>query len=345
MSFENAWYLLLFAPVAAAAGWLALRQFRRTERPPAIRMPDLGLAGDVPAGARAHASRWLWVARIAALALLVVALARPRRGLETVHDTTLGVDMALCIDVSGSMRAQDLAEGGESRLDVAKRVAADFVDRRGHDRLALIPFAKHAYRLCPLTLHHDWLKSQLGRLRIYVPDERTLPGRGSDADGSVLIDGSSTAIGTALALATSALRASKAKSKVAILLTDGNNNFGRLEPQEAAGIAKDMGVRVYAVGAGRVQEQQTFFGVRRFDPIDEDTLREVAAKTGGRYFRAEDEEALKRVYAEIDSLEKTKIESYVHTRYDERFAGLAVPAAVLVWIEVAAAWMFLRRSP
>jgi Ca-activated chloride channel family protein len=348
-SLENPWFLLLLAPVGALAAWKVWSAGRRREREAVLAFPAVGDLASSPPGLRARASRWLWTARVAALALMAVAAARPRLGTETVYDTSRGVDIVLCLDVSESMLADDMAERGVTRLDAAKRAADEFVGSRRHDRIALVPFAKHAYRLCPLTLHHEWVKKQLARIRVSISEETRqrlrLKAVPEEERGFTLIDGSRTAIGTALAVATAALKSSEAKSKVIILLTDGQNNFGKLSPLEAADIAKGMGVRVYTVGAGRATEEHSFFGTRRVDPIDEETLREVASRTGGRFFRAEDEDSLRRIYEEIDALEKTEVESVVHTRYDERFTRFAVPALVLVWLEIAAALTVLRRSP
>lgn len=309
-----------------------------------MRFPSLDLAAGVPTTVRAWAPAWLWALRVVALGLLVFAIARPRRGIETVHDTTRGVDIVMCLDVSGSMRETDLARG-LTRLDVAKEVASDFVSRRRYDRIALVPFAKYAYRLCPLTLHHGWVRRQLARIRIKDSNPRRRR-RSREEDDAGLIDETRTAIGTAISVATNALRSSDAKSKVVILLTDGQSNFGKLGPLAAAEIAKKFDVRVYTVGAGRVQEQR-FFGMSmgRVDPIDEKTLREIARETGGRYFRAQDAASLARVYEEIDSLEKTKIESMRFTRYREHYGLLAAPAMILVWLEVALALTLFRRTP
>ncbi|MHC5054059.1 MAG: vWA domain-containing protein [Planctomycetota bacterium] len=349
MAFENSYYVLLLVPVGAAvAAMVFLRRWRR-RRGPAMRFPSLELAAGVPTTIRARASAWVWVLRAAALVSLVFALARPRRGIETVYDTTRGVDIALCLDVSGSMRQPielTRASGARSKIDATKRVAADFVDRRAHDRIALVPFAKFAYRLCPLTLHHGWVKEQLARIRIKDSNPRSRR-RGDPDEDAGLIDETQTAVGTALSVATNALRDSDAKSKVVILLTDGRSNFGKLEPLEAADIAKQFGVRVYTIGAGASIEDfrraRMFMG--NYAPIDEETLRDVARRTGGRYFRARDEASLARVYEEIDKLEKTEIDSVRHQRFSEHFAWLATPAMVLVWLEIAAALTVLRRTP
>jgi len=342
VSLENPFYLLLLVPAAVAAAARAIFRRALRRREPASRFPAIELAGAIRPTLRARTAGWLWTLRIAALCLVAIAIARPRRGIETVHDTTKGVDIVLCIDVSGSMRETDLAQG-ESRIAVARRVAAAFVDRRTHDRIALVPFAKYAYRLCPLTLHHGWVKEQLGRLRIRESDRRGLP---KSEEDRALIDETRTAIGTAINVAVNALRNSTAKSKVVILLTDGQSNFGKLDPLQAAQIAKEFGVRVYTIGAGSIQEQRAF-GMRigTYDPVDEETLREVASKTGGRYFRAQDAQALERIYAEIDELEKTEIESVRFTRYREQFAYAAAPAAALAWLEIIAGLALFRRLP
>lgn len=342
MSLENAFYLLLLLPVAAAAAAkVFLRRFFE-RREAASRFSALRLFDRLPRSFRTIATPWLWTLRIAVLGLLVIALARPRRGIETVHDVTKGVDIVLCLDVSGSMRQTDLAEG-RSRIEVARQAAAAFIDRRRHDRIALVPFAKYAYRLCPLTLHHDWVKAQLARLRIRESDRRGQPKTEEDR---ALIDETRTAIGTAISVAANALRNSTAKSKVIILLTDGQSNYGKLDPIQAAELAKEFNIRIYTIGAGSIQEQRAF-GMRlgAYDPIDEDTLREVASRTGGRYFRAHDQQALERIYAEIDELEKTEIESIRFTRYKEHFAPFAAAAAVLVWFEVLSTLTLFRRTP
>ena len=346
MAFENAWYLLLLVPVAAAAVLVIVLRGRRRRREPSFRFPSAALVSKLPVTLRARASRTVWILRIAALALLVFAIARPRRGIETVYDTTHGVDIALCVDVSESMlEAFGGGErtGGGSKFEVAKRVAGDFVDRRPNDRLALVPFARYAYRMVPLTLHHGWVKEGLRRLRIRISDPRRRPRGYEDAPG--LIDGTRTAIGTAVAVAANALKSSEAKSKVVILLTDGKSNYGKLDPVQAADVAKKFGVRIYTVGAGRAGYRH-FFGRRiPVDPIDEKTLRRVAEITGGRFFRATDAESLSRIYGEIDELEKTEVESLRFPRYDEHYARLAAPAAVVVWLQIAAALVLFRRSP
>jgi Ca-activated chloride channel family protein len=343
--FENAWYLLLLVPVAAAVAFrLFLRRWLRGHEP-TMRFPSTRLLESVPTTVLARASHLPWIVRVTALVLLVFAIARPRRGIETVHDTTHGVDIALCVDVSGSMLRPFAERQDESKFDVTKRVAADFVDRRPDDRIALIPFAKYAYRMVPLTLHHEWVKGQLARLQVRVMDPRQR-GRRAEEDEGGLIDSSETAIGTAIAVAANALKSSDAKSRVMVLLTDGQSNYGKLDPVQAADIAKKFGVRIYTIGAGQVGYQRGFFGQRTpVDPVDEKTLRKVADVTGGRFFRATDADSLARIYAEIDELEKTEVESVRFPRYDEHYARLAKPAAVLVWVEIALVLTLLRRSP
>jgi len=348
MAFENAYYVLLLVPVGIAAVAMILLRRRRRGREPAMRFSSLELTGPVPTTIRARSAGWLWTLRIIALALLVFALARPRHGTEKVHDTTRGVDIALCLDVSGSMHQPiGISRRAEatSKIEAAKRVAADFVDRRSHDRVALVPFAKYALRLCPLTLHHGWVKEQLARIRIKDSNPRSR--RSETEEDAGLIDETLTAIGSAIITATNALKDSDAKSKVVILLTDGQSNFGKHEPLDAAKAAKEFGVRIYTIGAGASAEdfRRERLWMGNYAPIDEETLREVARKTGGRYFRARDEASLARVYQEIDELEKTEIDSIRNVRYREHFAWLAFPAMALVWIEIAAALTVLRRTP
>ncbi len=345
MSFENAWYLLLLAPVATAVALRVLLRRSLRGHEPTTRFPSATLLEGIPTTLRARASHLLWIVRIAALVLLVFAVARPRRGIETVYDTTRGVDIALCVDVSGSMLRPFADRQDESKFEVTKRVAAEFVDRRPDDRLALIPFAKYAYRMVPLTLQHEWVKEQLARLQVRVMDPRRR-GRHTEEDEGGLIDSSETAIGTAIAVATNALKSSEAKSRVMVLLTDGQSTYGKLDPVQAADIARKFGVRIYTIGAGKVSERRDFFGRRTTtDPVDEKTLRKVADATGGRFFRATDADSLARIYAEIDELEKTEVESLRFPRYDEHYARVAKPAAVLVWLEIALALTLLRRSP
>jgi Ca-activated chloride channel family protein len=255
-----------------------------------------------------------FVLRAAALTLLLLALCRPQAGARGEEVITEGVDILLTIDVSTSMKTEDFKP--KNRLHVAKEVVADFIRARPGDRLGMVVFAARAVTKCPLTVDHDVLLTLLEDVRI-----------GSIEDG--------TAIGTAIATSVNRLRDSSAKSRVIVLLTDGVNNRGEIDPLTAAELAKRFGIKVYTVGAGKegyapFPFEDPLYGTVYQDvlvEIDEKTLRRIAETTGGKYFRATDAEELKKVYREIDALEKTKIEQKQYTRYSE-LAPYAIAAAL-----------------
>jgi Ca-activated chloride channel family protein len=246
------------------------------------------------------------------------------------------VDVVLAVDVSGSMLAEDftVGESRTSRLDAVKAVVREFVDARPEDRIGLVLFAARAYTQCPLTLDHGWLLTNLGRATV-----------GMIEDG--------TAVGSGLATATNRLRASTAKNRFVILLTDGQSNAGRITPQTAADAAKALGVRVYTIGAGSrglaPYPAQDMFGNKVYRPvqvdIDEDTLAKIAETTGGRYFRATDTESLRNIYAEIDQAEKATFEAPQFYDYRELYAWLLVPALGLLLAEVGLGETVLRKLP
>jgi Ca-activated chloride channel homolog len=309
---------------------------RRTRREAAVRYPSLGLLRAIPyAGVR----RWRWVLhalRAVALVLLVVALARPQRGRAESAYHGEGIDIVLAVDISGSMLSEDFTLGNQraSRLDVVKSVVKDFVAGRSGDRIGLVLFGGRPYTQCPLTLDHGWLLQNLARARI-----------GMIEDG--------TAIGSALATAAGRLERSDAKSKVIILLTDGQNNAGKISPATAADAVKALGVKVYTIGAGTRGlapfPAQDLFGNKVYRPmkvdIDEDTLKDIAQKTGGRYFRATDTASLQQIYGEINQLEKTTFTAPRYLDYDELYPWLAVPAILLLAAEVGLGHTVLRKLP
>lgn len=262
---------------------------------------------------------------ILGLACLVLALARPLKGLEESIVRTEVVDIVLLVDVSSSMLAEDFSSRLEAlnRLEAAKKVIRRFIEQRKHDRIGMVAFAAMPYTVSPLTLDHGWLLQQVEhRLRI-----------GELEDG--------TAIGSALASAVNRLRNSKATSKVVILLTDGVNNAGSLSPDNAAQAAQALGVKVYTVGAGSsgwVRMPITdVFGVQRFtrqrSEIDEATLRRIADVTGATYFRAKNQKELQKVYADIDQMEKTEIEVEQFTSFEERFMPFVMLSMICLGAE------------
>lgn len=311
---------------------LALRTLRaeRRLRLPHPRLPELVAAG-LPRGRWAGARHLPLVLRLAALALLVVALARPQVGASAIPTTTQGVDIMVALDVSGSMAAPDFPP---NRLEAAKAVVAEFVRARRDDRVGLVLFAGHAFTQVPLTLDHDLLAALLGRVEL-----------------GLIEDG--TAIGEALATAVGRLADSEAESRVVVLLTDGNNNRGEIDPLTAADMARRLGIRVYTVGVGRKGwftrlEDDPILGqrpVRVEARVDEELLTTVAERTGARFFRARDADALREIYRRIDALEKSPLESSVHLRYADRYGWPAAAALLLVLIEWTLAQGRLRRLP
>ena len=239
-----------------------------------------------------------------ALALLILALARPQRGAAGEEIHAEGVDIMLVIDVSSSMLAEDFKPN--NRLSVGKDVVSDFIKRRDNDRLGMTVFARHAITKTPLTLDHDILLAQLEDVQI-----------------GAIVDG--TAIGNAIATAVNRLKESEAESRIMILLTDGENTAGEVDPITAAQLAKTFGIRVYSVGIGRGGQvpypfRDPLYGTvyRNVEiPIDEETLTEIATITGAQFFRARDAESLEAVYEEIDALERTEIEQIQYVLYSE----------------------------
>jgi Ca-activated chloride channel family protein len=263
---------------------------------------------------------------------MVLALARPQELAAGRPLTTSGVDIVLTIDASGSMKAEDFQP--RNRLEVAKQAAIDFVAERPSDRLGLVTFAGQAVTQAPLTLDHQAVGSAIRRIEI-----------GGLTDG--------TAIGTALATAVNRLRASDARSKVVILLTDGVNNAGQIDPLTAARTAQALGVRVYTIGVGTTGEAPYLLDDPRFGRryvrvvvrIDEDVLREIASSTGGRYFRATDPEALSQVYAAIDRLERSPLSGRRPVARIDRYAWILALALGLVVAEGVLRGTLFRRLP
>lgn len=327
--FADPWLLALL-PAAVAAAWALAR--RRTRADARLLLP--GGASK----ARAARTGWIRVDRLlpwirgAALVLLVAALARPQSGAREETMSTEGVDIVVALDNSGSMRAEDFAP--QNRLDVAKRTVAQFVEGRPSDRIGLVIFAGLATTRCPLTLDHDMLRQFLDEVSFPPPDE----------DG--------TALGMGLATAVARLRASPAKSKVVVLVTDGRNNRGQIGPDTAARMAQAIGAKVYTVGVGTEGESRVpidsptgrRYVLQQLD-LDEPLLESIATETAGRYFRATDAAGLRQVFATIDSLEKTEIESRVRVLYTERFPLALVPAGFLLLLERLLASTRLRRIP
>ncbi|MBI2503990.1 MAG: VWA domain-containing protein [Candidatus Latescibacteria bacterium] len=293
-----------------------------------LRFSDLGLLQAAGPTLWTRLRHCLIVFKLLGLACLVLAMARPQAGRERRELSAEGVDILLTLDVSSSMEAKDL--GSRNRLEIAKEVVAEFIRGRHSDRLGLVVFAGESFTQCPLTLDYDILLSFIQGIQI--------------ADDSW--DG--TAIGMALANACNRLRDSQAKSKVVVLLTDGVNNAGELEPLTAADAAAAVGIRVYAIGVGSNQAalaSPLLFRRAQGAEFDEATLQEVARRTGGKYFRATSKEKLQEIYREIAVLETTPVEDQVRVDYAERFAYFLWPGLALLLGEVVLANTRFRRIP
>jgi len=320
------WLLLLLPALALWRWWI--RDHARL----VLRVSDSRAYRRQSGRARARLRHLPMALRLAGMALLVLAVARPQSGTHTREITSEGVDIILALDISTSMAGEDFRPN--NRLEEAKAQAQAFVAKREQDRIGLVVFAKQAYTQCPLTLDHELLDEFLGEVEMGLID-----------DG--------TAIGSALATSANRLRDSKAKSRVVVLLTDGDNNAGSVDPLSAARAASAMGVKVYTIGVGKKGKvpypvNDPIFG-RRYQymetNLDEKTLREIARVTDGKYFRAENAEALASIYEEIDKLEKTEITSVERVDYREASSLFLLPAALILLLEYLLSRSILRSLP
>jgi len=268
--------------------------------------------------------------RLIVLGLVVVALARPRTTSHGEDIYTEGIDIAMVMDISGSMLAEDFRP---NRIEAAKQVAQEFIDGRTNDRIGLVVFAGQSFTQCPMTLDYRVLKNLIRHVK---------PG--------VVEDG--TAIGMGIAQGVNRLKESKAKSKVMILLTDGVNNKGEIDPTTASQIAQTFGIRIYTIGVGTIGEApypvQTPFGIRYQNvpvDVDEKTLQKIAELTQGQYFRATNNKSLKLIYNEIDDMEKTRIEVKAYRSYTELFYGWLAAGLVVLLIELVLVSTVFRKLP
>jgi len=332
LSFEFAnKYFLLFLILLVPLAWAYRSWVWKRRR--SIRFSDLGTVRRVNRRWSRYQAHVPFALRLLALAFLIAAMARPRSGVTYEDISSEGIDIVLTVDVSSSMLAEDLKRGS-SRLEVAKKVVADFISRRRHDRIGLVAFAAKAITRCPPTLDYRILDSQLDQLQI-----------GSIEDG--------TAIGVALASSVNRLRNSKAKSRVIVLLTDGMNNRGEIDPLTAARVAEAEGLKVYTVGVGTrgmaPVPVKDAFGRTRYQQvpveIDEKVLQEIASMTGGKYYRATDARELENIYQQIDTLEKTKIEVREYRRFKELFALFLIPGLGVFVLELVLAGIRFRTIP
>ena len=287
---------------------------------PTLRFSDTS-AFRVNHSMRARFYEFLPLLRLPALFCLIFALARPQKLLAPVDMQTTGIDIIMSLDLSGSMLAQDF---DPNRLEVAKKVASEFVTKRPNDRIGLVVFSGEAITKCPLTVDHKIIQEMLETINV-----------GQMQDG--------TAIGMGLATAVNRLKSSEAKSKIIILMTDGVNNTGYFKPEDALTLAKTFGIKVYTIGIGSKGEAMTpiqrtdngrfIFGLMPVE-IDEVLLQRIADETTGKYYRATNGEELSRIYGEIDRLEKSKIEDKTWLNHVDLFHNWVLAAIFFVLLEI-----------
>ena len=346
-------WLLLLIPLLAL-GWYGIRRSRRA----AILFSSTAMLRNLPKTMRQRIRRLMPWIRIAGLGLVVAALARPQYGREEFRVRADGIAIEMCLDRSGSMQALDFELEGErvNRLEVVKDVFKKFITGEGDlsgrpdDQIGLISFGGFADAVCPQTLDHGTLLQLLSSVKIAEP---IYDGNGNIVNRELLAEEQSTAIGDAVTLAVDRLKDSKAESKIIILLSDGENTAGVIEPDNAAEAAKQFGVKVYSIGVGTTGvapfPATDVFGRsvldRRPVRLDEATLKMLADTTGGRYFNAKDTQALEKVYEEIDTLEKTETEGQLYTDYRELYQWLVIPGFCLVVLQVVLSSTWLRSLP
>jgi Ca-activated chloride channel family protein len=275
--------------------------------------------------------RWL------TLALFIIAMAQPRLTKSETKVTASGVDIVVAIDLSGSMASEDFVVGSGrlNRLDMAKEVLKQFIDKRPSDRIGLVAFATQAYIAAPLTLDHDFLLKNLERLELGT------------------IDGNSTAIGSGLSTALNRLQELKSKSKIVILMTDGQNNAGKVAPLTVAEAAQALHMKVYTIGVGMrgMAPMPVFMGGRKVGyqqqpvDIDEDTLQKISQMTGGKYYRADNAERFQAIYSEIDKLEKTEADIKKYAHYRELFGWIISAGLMVLLTEIFLRHTIWRRLP
>ena len=330
MKFANPWLLLLLLILPLWAWWE-----RRTAQRGGLKFSSVATARSLSSFWSAMGPSLLVLLRAACLALFIFSLARPQIGRSESKVRTEGIDIVLLVDISDSMRARDYQKGGKplSRIDAVKDVVREFIRARSNDRIGMVVFGSRAYVASPLTLDHDWLEHNLNRIRLGV------------------VEGS-TAIGSGIGTAVNRLRDTKAKSKVIILLTDGGENVFNPPAIEAAQAAKEFGVRIYTVGAGSQQsgpipvfdDNNNYMGSIQAD-LDEGQLKRVAEATGGQYFRAADTASLRNTYAQIDKMEKQKIETVKYEDWRELFPWFLAPGLGCLLLAVTLENTRMRRLP
>jgi len=327
MIFAEKGYLFLLLLIIPYAIWYIFYQQRKDA---SLQVSDMNVYRQAPKSIRIYLLHVPFALRIISYALLVIILARPQYTNSWKNSESQGINIMMAIDVSTSMLSEDLHP---NRLLAAKSVGAEFINGRPNDNIGLVIFAGHAFTQCPLTVDHSVLLNLFQGVQCGAVD-----------DG--------TAIGMGIADAVAKLRASKAKSKIIILLTDGSNNSGDISPLTAAEIARKFGIRVYTIGVGTNgyarYPMPTPLGTQYVNlpvVIDEGTLRQIADETGGVYYRASNTEKLKRIYQQIDKMEKTKMRSYSYVRREEAYQPFALLLLLSLLLEVILKNTLLKKIP
>lgn len=325
IKFAQPYFLLLLILIPLLVAWYVWRRDRN--------IASLTISGnqqlaDFKKSFRHILRHILFVLRIVMLIVIILILARPQSTDRWQNVTTEGIDIMLVVDISGSMLARDFKP---DRIEAAKNVATEFISGRTYDRLGLVVFSGESFTQCPLTTDHATLINLLREIK-----------------SGMIEDG--TAIGMGVATAVNRLKDSDAESKVIILLTDGVNNRGAIDPLTAADLASTFNIKVYTIGVGSMGTApypvQTPFGTQLRNvevEIDEDVLKEISARTGGNYYRATDNTTLLNIYREIDQLEKTKIDVREFNRKNEEYMPLAIAAVILLLLEMLARYILMRN--
>ncbi len=323
--FEQNYFFGLFIIIPVLIAWYVKTNSSRSSSVQFSALPAKGM------GSWKSSLRHLpFICRMLCIGFVITALANPQRKYTENNTEGEGIDIVLCIDVSGSMTTQDFSP---NRLEAAKAVAVDFVNKRVTDRIGVVIFAGESFTQCPLTTDHSVLVAAIQNIH-----------------NGLLEDG--TAIGSGLGTSVDRLRGSKSKSKIVVLLTDGENNGGLIDPKTAKDIAKAFNIKVYTIGVGTdgtaLQPVQTDLGVQMRSvkvSIDEKLLQEIASETGGEYFRAKDNESLSGIYSTIDGLERSKVEIVSTQKHEDKFLPFAIAAAFFLLCEMLLRYLVFRKFP
>lgn len=327
IDFANPEYLFLLLLLVPMIVWYVMKNASSQAE---IQISSIAAFKNIKKSSKVYLRHLLFALRLVSIALLIIVLSRPQSSVSWNETNTEGIDIVMAVDISSSMLAQDFKP---NRLEAAKDVASKFILGRENDRIGLVVFAGESFTQCPLTTDHAVLVNLF-----------------KDINSGMIEDG--TAIGLGLANAINRLKDSNAKSKVVILLTDGVNNRGEIAPETAAELAKAFGVRVYTIGVGTMGEApypiQTVFGIQMQSmpvEIDEVILNKIADNTDGKYFRATNKNKLKEIYAEIDKLEKTKIEVKNYSKKNEMYLSFGILALIILLFELILRYTVLRIIP